>query len=152
MDHEAIARIGLRSLKDDSASRAAYERLATWIGNAGHERLTPSGERRLSAAESALNCVACHDTKDRHRGRFGRDCTECHGTSKWAIAEFRHPSPKSTECSQCHLPPPSHSMEHFTMVSKRVALKPDARVEQCFLCHLTTSRNDIRGVGYYKHH
>jgi hypothetical protein len=43
-------------------------------------------------------------------------------------------------------------MEHFAMVSKRVALKPDARVEQCFLCHLTTSWNDIRGVGYYKHH
>lgn len=27
-----------------------------------------------------------------------------------------------------------------------------ARVEQCYLCHQTDARNDIRGVGWYKHH
>jgi hypothetical protein len=43
-------------------------------------------------------------------------------------------------------------MEHFHMVSQRVAGKEHARVEQCYLCHQTTSWNDIRGVGWYKHH
>ena len=52
-------------------------------------------------------------------------------------------------------------MTHFSMVSKRVARQEDervaqccgaAQVNQCYRCHLTTSWNDIRGVGWYKHH
>jgi len=43
-------------------------------------------------------------------------------------------------------------MEHFKMISARVARQPQARVEQCFACHQTTSWNDIKGVGWYKHH
>ena len=52
-------------------------------------------------------------------------------------------------------------MMHFEMVSKRIA-KPvlpgtntsheGATVNQCYLCHETTSWNDIEGVGWYKHH
>jgi hypothetical protein len=49
-------------------------------------------------------------------------------------------------------PPPSHTMMHFQMVSAKVARQPAARVYQCFLCHQTTSWNDIKGVGWYKHH
>jgi hypothetical protein len=71
---------------------------------------------------------------------------------KWTIPEFRHPSPRSTDCVQCHQAPPSHYMEHFHMVSARVAGKPHAQVSQCYQCHQTTSWNDIRGVGWYKHH
>jgi hypothetical protein len=33
-----------------------------------------------------------------------------------------------------------------------VARKPHAKVEQCYLCHQTTAWNDIKGVGWYKHH
>jgi len=152
MDHEALAKIGLKTLKDGAATRDSYEQLAAWIGRVGREHSASGGGQKLSAAESTLDCVACHETKDRHRGLFGRGCAECHGTSGWAIAEFRHPSPKSTDCAECHLPPPSHLMEHFATVSKRVAMKPDARVEQCFLCHQTTTWNDIKEVGWYKHH
>ncbi len=43
-------------------------------------------------------------------------------------------------------------MGHFQMVSKRVAGQPHADVRQCFLCHQTTAWNDIKGVGWYKHH
>jgi hypothetical protein len=43
-------------------------------------------------------------------------------------------------------------MEHFHMVSMRVAGKPHAKVNQCFLCHETTAWNDIKGVGWFKHH
>jgi hypothetical protein len=38
------------------------------------------------------------------------------------------------------------------MISMTVAGQPHARVEQCFLCHQTTAWNDIKRVGWYKHH
>jgi hypothetical protein len=56
------------------------------------------------------------------------------------------------DCAQCHQAPPSHYMEHFRMISVMVAGQPHARVEQCFLCHQTTAWNDIKNVGWYKHH
>lgn len=43
-------------------------------------------------------------------------------------------------------------MEHFRMVSARVANQPNAQVNQCYECHQTTAWNDIKGVGWYKHH
>src|SRR5205823_4468357 len=68
------------------------------------------------------------------------------------ITEFRHPSAASQSCAQCHQAPPSHYMEHFHMVSMRVAGQEHADVRQCFLCHPTTSWNDIKSVRWYKHH
>ncbi len=145
MDHAALTRIGLD--KVESGDKQAADRLRRWVadGDAGpHPGITRH--------ETALDCAACHATKDRHQGLFGKDCAQCHGTTKWTIPEFRHPSAQSTECAQCHQAPPSHYMGHFQMVSKRVAGQPHADVRQCFLCHQTTAWNDIKGVGWYKHH
>jgi len=105
-----------------------------------------------AAPDKALDCATCHANQDRHQTLFGRDCSECHSTATWTVAAFRHPSPRSTDCAQCHRGPPSHYMEHFRMISARVARQPEARVEQCFACHQTNSWNDIKGVGWYKHH
>jgi hypothetical protein len=105
--------------------------------------------------------VTCHQTKDRHLGLFGTDCASCHATSKWTVAEFRHPSATSQSCAQCHQAPPSHYMMHFEMVSKKIARQEDSQVagccgpvqvNECYRCHQTTSWNDIKGVGWYKHH
>jgi hypothetical protein len=107
---------------------------------------------RLNGDQSMLNCGGCHATKDRHRGLFGADCVQCHATTQWSIADFRHPSARSTECAQCHQPPPSHNMMHFSMMSASIARQPNAQLNQCYLCHQTTSWNDIKGVGLTKHH
>jgi len=133
MDHEALARIGL--------ARLHRERPAPRAANAA-----------LGELESTLDCASCHATRDRHRGLFGADCGACHATAKWTVADFRHPPPASRECAQCHQAPPSHYMEHFAMVSQRIARQERAQVRECFACHRTTSWNDIAGVGYYKHH
>ena len=42
----------------------------------------------------------------------------------WRIKGFQHPPGSSTECAECHRPPPSHAMMHFEMVSQRL---PDGR-------------------------
>jgi hypothetical protein len=38
------------------------------------------------------------------------------------------------------------------MISAGAARQPEARMKQCFACHRTTSWNDVKGVGWYKHH
>ena len=150
MDHAALAGLGLAKPAGGGPTAVddrTRERVRLWLslGDAGPHPV-------ITGREAVLDCRACHATKDRHRGLFGTDCAGCHGTAKWTVPEFRHPSPASTECAQCHQAPPSHYMEHFGMISAKVAGQPHAQVRQCFLCHQTTAWNDIKRVGWYKHH
>jgi hypothetical protein len=156
MDHAALADIGLRALgagdRPDDEGRLVQDQLVAWLGQGRLGGPRPPGHPEISPREAVLECATCHGNKDRHRGLFGRDCAQCHGTTAWTIAAFRHPSAQSRDCAQCHQAPPSHYMEHFHMISARVACQPNARVDQCYLCHQTTAWNDIKGVGWYKHH
>ena len=102
--------------------------------------------------ERSLDCNRCHANEDPHREQFGTGCADCHGTSEWQIAGYLHPSPESRDCAQCHVAPPSHYMMHFEMVSEKTVGLEHVEVRYCYLCHQTTSWNDIRGVGWYKHH
>lgn len=146
MDHAALARIGLSELSTsapDTDNRVTADRIRNWMGGQS------GSSNRLAAT---LNCAMCHATKDRHFGLFGNECSECHGTEQWTIAGYRHPSARSLDCAQCHQAPPSHYMEHFEMISMKVAGVEHANVNECYRCHQTTSWNDIRGSGFYKHH
>jgi hypothetical protein len=152
MSHETLATIGREMLA--RAGSAEATRRAVQV-----ERFVRVDRAHLAAAyplvtarEAVLDCATCHAAQDRHRGAFSADCALCHATSSWSIADYRHPSPDSVQCAECHLPPKSHLMEHFTMVSQAVARQPTARVEQCHVCHQTTAWLDIRGIGWYEHH
>ncbi len=150
MDHAALTRIALRQVENQSSeSRTQATQIKSWLQQTNRAALSSPN---LKKEEAVLNCATCHATKDRHSGLFGTDCAACHGTTAWTIPEFRHPSSASQSCAQCHQAPPSHYMEHFHMVSMKVAGQEHADVGQCFLCHQTTSWNDIKGVGFYKHH
>ena len=161
MDHVALARIGFTELeRQPKQAGVDVPAIKRWL-NETHSAQQQSVHPNLWPEESLLNCATCHQTKDRHVGLLGIDCASCHATSKWTLPEFRHPSPNSQSCAQCHQAPPSHYMEHFNMISKRVAQQEDSQVagccgptqvSQCYRCHQTTSWNDIKGVGYYKHH
>ena len=151
MDHVALARIAFQELEQQPPQAGvgvpAMKRWLKETKGAPHQSAHPN----LRPEEALLNCATCHQTKDRHVGLFGTDCASCHATSKWTVAEFRHPSAASQSCAQCHQAPPGHDMMCFEM-SKKVAGQEHAQVNKCFLCHQTTSWNDIKGVGYYKHH
>ncbi|HEX2852488.1 MAG TPA: hypothetical protein VHO24_04560 [Opitutaceae bacterium] len=152
MDHVALAKIGLRQMPPEPpAPDKTRGDFVAWLVK-GASGPPPSSTPQLQREEALLNCATCHQTKDRHVGMLGNDCAQCHATVKWTIPEFRHPSPISQSCAQCHRAPPSHYMMHFKMVSMTVAKMEKAEVSQCFLCHQTTSWNDIQGVGFYKHH
>lgn len=161
MDHLALSRIGFSQLKteqksnDESSNDVSVlvrRELLDWIDN--HQPASPSkeGHSSFTPQEGVLNCAACHSTKDVHIKLFGQDCAQCHTTEKWTIPEYRHPGPSSRQCAQCHQAPPSHYMMHFKMISAKLARQPSAEVSQCYECHQTTSWNDIKGVGWYKHH
>ena len=107
---------------------------------------------RSIGPRAVLDCQTCHANVDKHQSFFGKECASCHQTTSWKIRGFLHPSPRSTDCSQCHKPPPSHSMMHFDMMDKVIAGKSSARVDQCFSCHQTDSFNNIKGVGMVKIH
>jgi hypothetical protein len=142
MDHRLLARLGeydARARPDSKATpRLSVEQSLRWL--------------RGQSLDAALDCATCHKTKDRHVGLFGVECGQCHRTEQWTIEGYWHPSARSVDCAQCHQAPPSHYMEHFKMVSQRVVNEPDARVNQCYLCHQTTAWNDLKKVGWYKHH
>jgi len=150
MDHVELARVGARALarasRSDADSAATLKSLETWF------HIRSSDQFDASSTREALNCAGCHDRRDPHLKRFGSDCAECHGLTSWKISGYQHPSSRSKECVQCHQPPPSHFMEHFSMISQKIAGKEHANVDQCFECHNTTGWNDIIDVGYYKHH
>lgn len=133
MNHQALAQIGHKILFSG-------------------EGIVKDQDIHVSAFETQLNCASCHSTKDKHVGLFGQDCASCHATTQWTISAFQHPSVRSIDCAQCHQAPPSHYMEHFSMISQKIAGQEKAQVNQCYSCHQTTSFNDIKGVGYYKHH
>jgi hypothetical protein len=43
-------------------------------------------------------------------------------------------------------------MEHFIMMDQMIAGQDRATVTQCFMCHRTDAFNDIKGIGWFKHH
>ncbi len=145
MDHAVLVSAGLGRSVPESSNEPASERIIAFARSLGGAPASRTEAGRLA-------CATCHSNRDPHRGLFGRECASCHDLESWKVAGFKHPSPASTECAQCHQAPPSHYMMHFEMVSKRVAGKEHARVEQCHLCHTTDAWNAIRGVGWYKHH
>ena len=147
MDHEALARIGVSMIGGIRS-----------ISNEQNNEDLPADHPLVSSLVSRLNCAGCHSTKDKHVGLFGQKCVSCHATTQWTIPAFQHPSVNSINCSQCHQAPQSHYMMHFEMIDKTVAAAQGngccaiVQVNQCYSCHQTTSFNDIKGVGYYKHH
>lgn len=151
MDHVALAHIGFKQLKSEPPQPGVnVVQIKRWlVATNSSPQLAAT---HLHPEEALLNCATCHQTKEPHRGFFGLDCAQCHETAKWTISEFRHPSAASQSCAQCHQAPPSHYMGHFKMIDQSVCGQPNAKVNQCFLCHQTTSWNDIKGIGWYKHH
>jgi hypothetical protein len=129
MSHGALARIGRRL-----------------------EAASASADESVTQREGALDCAACHSKEDPHSGQFGTTCDACHTVERWSIPAFRHPSPRSRDCAQCHPTPPCHRTTHFRDVCAQVADKPNAQVHECYSCHQSTAWNDIKGVGWYRSH
>ncbi len=161
MDHAVLATVGHARAAEAAASSTpasgfshTLERLEVLLRGSGADMAGGSLASRSLPAETraTLDCTGCHANRDPHRTLFGRDCQACHNADAWAITTFRHPSPRSQDCVQCHQAPPSHYMMHFEMMDRMMTGQANARVEQCFLCHQTDSFNNVKGIGWFKMH
>ena len=161
MDHAVLVTVGharaaeaLAGGPPASGFRHTLERLKVLLHGSGADLADGSLATRSlpPEARATLDCAGCHANRDPHRTLFGRDCQGCHNADAWAIATFRHPSPRSQDCVQCHQAPPSHYMMHFEMMDRMLTGQANARVEQCFLCHQTDSFNNLKGIGWFKMH
>tara|TARA_Y100000590_G_scaffold281237_1_gene315971 strand:- start:11192 stop:12001 length:810 start_codon:yes stop_codon:yes gene_type:complete len=155
MDHSFLSETGMlmlsKSTKADDEKNIMHSYIMELSGrdiNQDSIFVHPSTSKK----ETLLNCASCHSNDDKHFELFGNNCVQCHRTDMWNIAEFRHPSPKSRDCIQCHQAPPSHYKMHFNMMSQKIPNRPDARVQDCFKCHQTTHWTDIKNIGKFKHH
>ncbi len=43
-------------------------------------------------------------------------------------------------------------MMHFETMDRMLTGQRDATVDQCYRCHTIDHRNNIKDVGFYKHH
>lgn len=146
MDHAALVRIGSHLAVGAAGHPGLPREMVNDIADFLGVRISRSMEK------SKLDCAGCHTNRDPHKQLFGRECANCHETTTWRIAGYLHPSPASKDCAQCHQAPPSHYMMHFQMMDKGITGQEHAQANQCYLCHRTDSFNDIKGVGWVKHH
>lgn len=153
MDHAAFAAVSLEQLKRGaSGDMEAAHSIRQWLKVMDQPGHVHSAYPLASSKEASLNCASCHSNQDPHLGYFGKDCVQCHSTSKWTVTGYQHPSPQSTLCNECHKPPPSHLMGHFNMMDQGMTGQKDAKLSECFKCHQTDSWNDIKGIGWVKMH
>ncbi len=148
IDHSVLTKVGVRAAhagaipgQPASDGLTAVRHFLAGVTDAGP-----------ATAAATLDCASCHSFRDKHQALFGAQCADCHLTETWKISGYLHPSPQSQDCNQCHKAPPSHYMMHFAMMDQGITGQKTAKVEQCFMCHLTDSFNDIKGVGWLKMH
>ena len=57
------------------------------------------------------DCFSCHKNDDSHKGRYGKECRDCHTPASWKKSKFDHDRDtkyklsgkhKNTACTQCH--------------------------------------------------
>ncbi|MFB6463216.1 cytochrome c3 family protein [Bradyrhizobium tunisiense] len=146
MNHASLLQVAMpasgKKVFDRSTANQLRADLTDFLG-------LPKSERTERAA---LDCAGCHSNREPHSGLFGRECAACHALASWKVVGFLHPSPTSKDCAQCHQAPPSHYMGHFIMMDRVIAGQEHASVDQCFLCHMTDSFNNVKSVGWMKHH
>jgi hypothetical protein len=60
--------------------------------------------------EASVQCFACHEKDDRHKGALGKDCGKCHVEDGWGKQKFNHDDTgyklegkhKEAPCATCH--------------------------------------------------
>jgi len=79
----------------------------------GIHAVTPCEECHESTSyrDAPMKCFACHEKKDKHKGRFGDRCDICHNPNSWKTWLFDHNEQtdfkldgahKDLRCESCH--------------------------------------------------
>jgi len=101
-------------------------------------------------------CIGCHRADDSHAGRFGEDCTGCHGNDRWSGLQYDHLVKAKWELLGAHTKLDCHAC-HTAKVAKQ-KLGTDCKAchtaedahggalkDSCDTCHSNDAwRKDIR--------
>lgn len=88
--------------------------------------------------EAPMTCIDCHKKDDRHKGKLGEKCADCHNEKAWSKPDFDHDKTsfvllgkhKKVACDSCH-------------AGQRYKNTPD----KCYDCH---ALNDAHAGTYGK--
>jgi hypothetical protein len=100
-------------------------------------------------AGTAQTCASCHAEPAKHKGRYGTACAQCHTTSQWTGATFKHTFPLNhgrrgvSACTTCHTTPNEFKTytcygchEHTpAKIERRHAKRIIANLQDCVRCH-----------------
>jgi hypothetical protein len=111
------------------------------------------GATTLAALQTTpTECVACHATKDIHKGRLGTSCGECHSTNDWTSATIDHNLTRfpltgkhvGTLCAFCHV---ERKWTGIGLTCRSCHANVDPHGNQfkgdCAACHVATGWKDI---------
>lgn len=90
-------------LKTDFALRGAH-------ANSKKVECKACHKPKVKYREAPSTCYACHKKDDKHKGRVGESCTDCHTDNNWKEIRFDHNKTKyplrgkhgEVACKECH--------------------------------------------------
>lgn len=104
----------------DKWKSATYDhaKLAHFPLNGAHSKISCEACHRSGDTKAKIpdQCASCHSANDRHGGRFGDDCKQCHNEERWKDAHYDHTAQAHWElkgkhakvdCHTCHTGPVS---------------------------------------------
>lgn len=97
-------------------------------------------------------CIGCHENDDRHNGRNGESCDDCHNSQKWSEIAFDHDKETDfplkgkhakTTCGSCHKGELEDAPDTTCITCHRGEDVHAGQLgEQCEQCHNETSFTD----------
>ncbi len=105
--------------------------------------------------EAPTNCFGCHERNDKHKGRFGKDCQNCHDETSWKHIRFDHNKSDfpllgkhaDVKCEACHI---GNKFKGTPKECYACHKKDDAKAhhgkygQKCEKCHSEKGWKDIR--------
>jgi len=135
----------------DTESHQAAERLVALLTQRDSAGQVQSAHPHISSEENAAELRACHSTKA-NTSVCSAPIALMPRHHSLDYPQFRHPPPNLARLRSM----PSSAAEPLhgalQMISMMVAGQPYAPRRAVFPLYQTTSWNDIKGVGFYKHH
>lgn len=100
------------------------------------------------------DCIGCHKSDDRHAGRLGPACADCHGNETWQVTDFDHlarfkfaleGAHASLDCHVCHTGVAKDQKLGTECVGCHRADEPHGGTSgrQCEQCHTATKWKDV---------
>lgn len=94
-----------KTARFDHAKAANYPLLGR------HARITCGACHRSGNLKDPVpkDCLGCHRADDSHAGRFGVDCSKCHGNDEWKVEAYDHFARTSVALDADHAALPCHA-------------------------------------------